>query len=394
MPDYSTAAFAVNRHQDEKKRDPANAAVHRMALGTRTATLLSDSAAQVGDAEALAVADMMRESARPENIFTADDLHNGDGELFAGYGSLNFVSSRLDPAYMKAASARARRHARASLDRCRPQSGEHLRLVTLTKPRTTDGATFEAKLNLHDAALVLLKKRAWFKRHVRGAVIGTEFTIGADGEPHIHAHILAWSRWINWAELGAEWTDCLTRAAARLGLSVTFDTAHGRAVVDVRLVTAKKRGAGTVGIDDAIQETCKYVVKGSDFESIPPAELCAVERALHRRRMVETFGECNAQRGKANATDKADAERERPYLDKQSTTDGSRDIGAGGRVRREPLRITGARMIREGRRAEWLELMQEIFYQRREWRKRQLAWRFPYAQFRTLDGQVWQGVAR
>jgi hypothetical protein len=290
-------------------------------------------------------------------------------------------------------------------------------------------ASFADVLDMLDAALVLLKKRQWFKSNVRGAVIGVEFTLGAAGDHyHAHAHMLAWSKWVSWSELGEQWTACLLKAAARRGVLVEFETAHGRAVVDVRLVTAKRKGKGTVSTADAIQETCKYIVKGSDFEKIPAGELCAVEKALRRRRMVETFGECNAQKGK------------RPegstYLDTQNITDGSCDVSeeiegvgsmcreraegereAGGRSEAEdgrpgesaravlstparllplpkslPLREVGAAMIRRGERELWLEMLRAVFAGRREWRRRDLARRFPYATFRTLDGHVWRGI--
>jgi hypothetical protein len=363
-----------------------------MRLGASIGKRLQEGAMKTDDAEALAVADMLLAASRPENIYYAEDLHNADGECFDGYGSLNVCTSRLDPAYMKSSSSRAARRTEEALSRVRPQSGEHLRLLTVTMPKLD--ASFETTLRVLDDALVLLKKRQWFTSQVRGAVIGTESTLGELNDHfHAHAHMLAWSKWINWAELGNQWSSCLEAAARRHGVEMRFETEHNRAVVDVRLVTSKRRGKGTVSIADAVREVCKYIVKGSDFEKLPVEQLVEVERVLHGRRMVQTFGECNHRKGKVEA-------EERAYLDTQNTNHGeqtfhedtpgaSRDEQIVEKPRLESLRATGARMIREGNREGWLKTLAIVFARRREWRRQQLAERYPAAIFRTLDGLRW-----
>ena len=381
------------------RRSASDAGVYRMRQTTEIAYRLQEAAqeaARLSDdaaiAEAWAVSDMLLEAGRPENIFTADDLCRLEtGECFDGYGSLVVTGSRLDPAYMAVSSRRARKRVREALAQVRPQVGEHLRLLTVTMPHLQG---FTASLDVFDAALVLLKKRQWFKQTIRAAVVGCEFTVTATGY-HVHAHILAWSKWVRWDEFGRQWTECLERAASALGVKMDFDTAHGRAVVDVRLVKRQAthikdwRTRNIVGLDDAINEVCKYVVKGSDFDKVPASELIAIEQALYRRRMVETFGEC------ARSAKQAVSGRE-PYLDTQGISDGKQsDSEPVKRPRSESLRLIGARMIREGRRAAWLEYLKRVVEKRRRWRKRQLAQseQGANATFRTLDGQTWHGVA-
>lgn len=353
---------------------------------------------QTDDAEAWAVADMLRMVSQPENIFVAEDLHNQDGEAFEGYGSLVMTGSRLDVAYMAASRRKARGRVREALGQVKPRSGEHLRMLTVTMPPIQG---FKLSLDVLDGALVLLKKRGWFKENVRGAVLGVEFTLGGDGgHYHMHAHILAWSKWIKWADFGAVWTECLVTSAQKLGAQIEFTTAHGRAVVDVRLVRPKQdrvrnwQRKGVVGMDDAIEEVCKYVVKGSDFLSVPVEELATIERVLRRRRMLETFGEANGQRGRVveppDATGALDPDTS---LDTQAITDGDEKQETVKQERSEPLRLIGAQMIREGRRKEWLEYLAKVFRKRQEWRKRQLAERFPCATFRDLAGGLWYGLA-
>ena len=348
-------------------------------------------------AEALAVLDRLLDAGTPANLIVADDLcrlETGDG--VEGHGSLCMTGSRLDPAYMSVSSRRARKRVREALAQVRPLVGEHLRLLTVTMPHVEG---FQESLDLFDAAMVLFKKRQWFKETIRAAVVGCEFTVTEAGY-HVHAHILAWSKWIKWETFGAQWTDCLERATARLGVPLEFGTSHKRAVVDVRLVKRQAehiqdwRKRNIVGLEDAIAEVCKYIVKGSDFGKVPLAELVGVERALRGRRMVETFGECG-RRGRTQPPDAADAGQE-AYLDTQGISDGEMSEGEPvKRPRSESLRLIGARMIAAGRRAAWLDYLKRVVEKRRRWRKRQLATseQGASARFRTLDGQTWRGVA-
>ncbi len=369
-------------------------------MGHDIGTALMGAACYVEDAEALATADMILEAAKVENIWHAEDLHNADGEAFEGYGSLNVPSSRLAPEYMAVTSRRARRRVTDALGRCRPQSGEHLRLVTLTMPKLS-GIGFTKTMAVFDKARVLLRKRDWFKDTFRGGVSGSEFTFGQDGDAyHVHSHTMAWSKWVVWQTLGEVWTSCLEAAASAHGLEMNFATSHGRAVVDVRLVTPKRRGKGTVAMDDAVKEVAKYITKGNTFAAIPPAQLVEVERTLRGRRMVETFGEANQRKGKIESGaliahiegEIQSGEVKDTYLDTQDTVDGKNNKPEAEKVRSESLRKVGARMILAGQRREWLEMLQYIYAKRREWRKAQLAKRFPVATFRTLSGEIWYGV--
>jgi hypothetical protein len=391
-----------------------------MRLGASIARQLERGALATNDAESLAVADMLAAAAKPENIYTAENLHDAHGELFSGCGSFNLVGSRLSPAYAKAASARARKRATIALNRYTPKSGERLRFITLTLPRMI--ASFDKTFEVLDLALVLFKKRQWTKETIIGAVIGTEFTLGdprcdkhllhrtpirseavkrceacrafvwspVDGW-HCHAHLLCFSTWVDWIELGEQWTQCIEVAAHRLSVDFKIETSHGRAVVDVRLVTADKRGKGTIANREAIQELCKYVVKGSEFNKISASELCAVEKTLYRRRMVETFGACNSQRGSAERKANADAEGVQTYVQENNTTDGCsapQHTAHNSKPKGEPLRKVGERMIKAGHRVQWQELLAYVFAERREYRKKQLVDRYPAARFTTLNGET------
>jgi hypothetical protein len=463
---------SLKTERNLQSRDVVGIACARMRLGAQVGARLLAAGFEAGDAEAMAVADILKVSAAPESLYTAEGLHNEGGELFEGTGSLAFGSSRFDPNYMAYTSGRARKKIRAAFARVRPQSGDIPVMVTLTMP-TLIGVGFASTLKVFDAAWVKFRKCDWWRERVRGCTRGEEFTLGDDrrlaGEErewdferdgyHFHAHIVGWSKYLNWIELGEHWTRCLATAAAERGVVMEFNTTHGRAVVDVRRCTPKgEAGKRAVALDDAVNEAAKYITKGSSFLKIPAAQLIEVERALRGRRMVELYGECNERKGSAGrerrqqddaATGKAsgvtieerikalraegdfdpkrgiddvllarcaesemmlllalqpstqaEVLRRTAYLDNQNTIDGGGE-GCGGvrdgtiavkRRRSEPLRAVGAAMIRAGKRVEWLEMLQAVFSARREWRKCDLARRFPYATFRTLAGEVWYGV--
>jgi hypothetical protein len=393
--DQLTEMILAQKVQSDK-RDVVDAAVHRARLSSAIGTRLAESALALDDTDALAVADMICAAARPENIWHAENLHDADGKTYSGYGSLNLVGSRLDPAYMKTCSTRARRRTKAALARVRPQVGEQMRFITFTVPPLF-GFDFERGMSLLDGALVLLKKRQWFKSVVRGSVFGDEVTTGERGTHfHCHSHMLGWTKKIDAQDLRSEWTSCLKAAAKKMGVShLPINTGDGLAVAKIKRVVAKVRNGESVTLEKAIQETCKYTVKGSDLSDVPSEHLCQVERVLRRRKMIVTFGECNAQKGTA---------RKAKYLDYTSTTDGSSIIQETSETsenaattskveKKESLREYGARMIREGRRDVWLKTLAYIYAERREYRKIQLAEKYPNATFRTLDGKVWCGVA-
>ncbi|HEX8475502.1 MAG TPA: protein rep [Pyrinomonadaceae bacterium] len=379
-------------------RNFTEAAASRMRLSETIARKLESAAIAQSDAEALADSDMLRETAQPENFFTAENLSSSDGTFFDGYGSLTSTNSRIDPEYRAKSARRAQKRAVEYLNRCKPHAGEHLQLLTLTMPKTE--ADFEQAIKLLRSALVLLKKRQLFKHNVRGAVIGVEFTFGATGDHwHVHAHLLCWSKWINWHELGEQWTDCLRSAAhsPKLGANFVPTTVHSRAVVDVRRVTTKGGGSDTVMQEEAIRRVCRYIVKGSDFATVPQNQICDVRRILNGSRLIGTYGECNFHKGRRKKG--ADS-----YLVIENTNDGNHTVKETSkadrtnkrhtkRERRASLKGIGAEMIRQGQRQAWLELFKRKSQKQRAWRMSQLSRNHPHATFTTLSGRVWYGDA-
>ncbi|MGH9971997.1 MAG: hypothetical protein ACREBG_29985, partial [Pyrinomonadaceae bacterium] len=203
-----------------------------------------------GDPVALAEADILRESALDRNIYCASNLNREDGTFFEGKGALWLSGSRLDPFYRAVERTRTRKRVLQALSQVRAKPGELWRFVTLTVP-TPVGVDCQTVMELVQLAWVLFRKRKWWLALVRAGIKSVEFTLGdekrlrserrewdhkRDGY-HVHLHLLALSKWIDWSALGKEWTECLIEAARRNGIPLQITTSHGRAVVDVRLVT-------------------------------------------------------------------------------------------------------------------------------------------------------------
>jgi hypothetical protein len=158
-------------------------------------------------------------------------------------------------------------------------------------------------------------------------------------------------------------------------------------IVDIRLTRKKATGRGTITVEDALQEVCKYLTKGSDFDKVPIAELCAIERVLQNRQMVGSYGECNARKGRAGLSRNDETKPKREVftsLDTPNIIDGEKV-----KQKRETLVEIGTRMILDGKGAEFRRLLKRKMQERRAFRKRQLALLYPNARFCTLSGAAW-----
>jgi ribosomal protein L34 len=340
-----------------------------------------------GNADALAIADLLIEAARPENIFIATDLEDKNGKRFSGYGSFNCASTRFDPAYAKKRSNRAYKAVREAMVRGKRQS-ELQMFITFTMP-TLIGFGFKRTFEVFDYAWSLMRKRKWFREHISAACCSEEFTLGDEKKLriegrdwdfnrdgfHVHKHVLCYAKRMNTAELRSEWTACLEASAKKFGFRASFNTKDGLAVVQ------RKSAYG----DKALREISKYICKGEVFERIPGSQICEVEKTLRGRRLISTFGLCNENRGSKKKSGSL-------HLDKKSITDGEKISPVPLSIpKSKPLRIIGRELIMQGKRKEWLYLLQNTFRIRRQWRRKQLLEIFPFATFVTLGGEKFYG---
>ncbi len=393
--------YRLNENAENGKRNLFERAQYRQDLTLEISNHLSFAALADDDAESEAVADLIEESANDENLFVAEDIdfvdaQTGERKFIDVYGSLNVVASRCNPAYLKGQSARGRKRINTALAQVKPQSGEKLKFIVLTQPDLF-GFDFVGGYELLSGAKVRLQNHPYFKANFRGGVISDEFTLGAENTHfHFHGNILGYTKWLDFDEFRAVFTDCLKKTARDMGRELVVNTKDGLVNIRIQDVKPKVRNADKeITLDDAIMETVKYVVKGNDFAKIPTEFICQVEKTLRGKRLVETFGEANKRKGKTKANN------ERQYVHKNDTIQDSLDTAllvsadetvADNKIKRETLRQMGARLIRAGRREEWKAEIKRIFAERAAFRKMKLAQRYKYAIFCTLSGEIWRGV--
>lgn len=368
-------------------------AVYLALEGRKLANLFEESALINQDNRAIVISDLLRETYRAANIYHATDLINREtGELFDGYGALTTaVNTRISKVYLTASARRARKGIREKLAKNKLLVGERYRFLTLTMPYLR--AEVSKVLEIKDRAFELFRKRKLWTSNVRAAFVSEEMTIGASSTMsythfHAHAHALLASKRIEQWQIADVWTDCVETACAEFGIEFLMpNTVSNRLIthiVDVETF-GKKRGKT---LEDTVTELCAYVVKGSEYEKVPRAEIVKIEKALFNRRMIKSYGDFNNQKGKGKAKNSS----ENTSIYTKDITDGATNLKTK-KARRESLINTGVRLIREGKRAEWLEFVALEMESRREFRAEQLAFKYPHATFRTLDGKRWFGVS-
>ncbi len=377
---------------------PADKAEYLLRSGAKMSKLFSASAFLNKNSRAIAVADCLLETYKPENIYTAKDLINYQtGELFDGYGVLQIgIASRLSPAYQRFASGRSISRAGLKIANHKQLVWQDWRFATFTMPFLK--ANIGMVLAIISRAMELLKKRKIFVSNVDGAFCGEELTVGDASTAyfthfHSHIHILMLGKYIDQGELADEWTDCVERACREVGVEFSMPNLKtNRLIVDIRSVKkyAKKR---SVTMQDALLEVCKYTTKGSDFEKVPVEQLVEIEAALRGRQMVKAYGIFNNHRGKAKGIGTSIGRD--TSLDTQHTIDGET---VKPRFRRNERKVQslvelGKEMISSGKREAWLKVLCLAMQSRREFRRKQLAMKYPFSSFRTLDGRKWDGVS-
>jgi len=374
---------------------PADRARYLLRNGVKMSNLFSASAFLQKDARAIAIADCLLETYKPENIYISKDFVNYQtGELFDGYGVLQIgIASRFSLAYQRFASSRARKRAEVKIANHKQVVGQDWRFATFTMPFLK--ANVEMVLAVISRAMELLKKRKVFCSNVDGAFCGEELTIG-DGSTadfthfHSHIHILMLGKYIEQGKLADEWTDCVERACREVGVEFSMPNPKtNRLIVDIRSVKkyAKKR---SVTMQDSLLEVCKYTTKGSDFEKVPVKQLVEIEAALRGRQMVKAYGIFNNHRGKAKRIGTS-LDRD-ASLDTLHITDGKPRFKRNERKLKSLVEL-GEGLIKSGKREVWLNILRLTMQSRREFRWRSLAMKYPHAVFETLSGRKWNGVS-
>lgn len=335
------------------------------------------------------------------NLFTADDLHTADGELYEGRGQLWACNSRLCPICTGRLAKRNRKISRYIVENEKLFVGENWYFITLTMPdlSLTDLSLMDCR-NVINKTWRKFSRSKWFKDISRGGMKDEEFTVGEQQQYHYHLHLMAVCRTRiqrnSFREIRHEWTRALEKAFRELDIEFQCNTADGLAVCNVQKVWNKER---------SILELCKYITKTTDWARIPPAQLADIATVKRFPRMFETYGVCKETAKQSRAKAKSKTNEPDTYLDTKKITvsenDSSdhqefdadtirEDISDSGEPANShappPKRKTWRELCRILPRKDWIKHLEDEISKVQDYRRRQLRDKFAFASFKTLNG--------
>ena len=252
-------------------------------------------------------------------------LDDGQGGTFHAGSALWKSSLRLDPNWMEVMRRRSRGRAHHAMRRMMDglttdeklarqygwKQRKTLKLITLTMPHLEGTSSLDETRRIN-TALTLLKKRAIWSENMAGGIKGVEDALDFDG-PHVHAHMLMLSTFIDRGDLVEAWRDCLDLATWKVyGYGLAEETP---VIVDVRMVKKKPNGRpGVISWEDALAEVTKYVTKPSDYlkpdelgRKIPRSVLLEICEVRRWPRMFELLGRCREPKTGRKAQERPDA---------------------------------------------------------------------------------------
>jgi hypothetical protein len=347
------------------------------------------------------LADRIFECSRRENFFLANDLHSDDtGELYDGKGSLWSCNSRICPSCVAKLSKRNRKISRYVFENEKVFLGERWFFITLTMP---DLLLKEFPLlvcrSVMNEAWRKFSRSAWFNKVIRGGMKSEEFTLGTFNQYHFHQHLLSICKnritSNNFVEIRREWTKALRFSFEKHGLKFKCETKDGLANVRVDRIYNKNK---------VILELTKYFTKSESWSKIPPEQLADIATIERFPRMFEVFGECRAtakgigsNQPEKTLTEPANAENREvntgEILNKDAYLD-TKKINVRNENQETNLSRLPARRKQSWRvrcrilpRGEWLKSLEQEIISCREYRMKQLRFKFAFATFQTLTGQ-------
>ena len=331
------------------------------------------------------------------NHWVGEDLHNEEtGELYDGNGIFWGCGSRLCPSCVAKLSRRSRRQLRLALDEQKLYVGENYQFITLTMPNP--GLSLLRTRAIMDRAWSLFRKRDFFKEKIRGGSKNEEFTFTENGYNY-HFHLLCITRFLSFARVRQEWTDCLQKSFEENNVPFVVNTEDGLVVVNVKRVSGKQK------IEKTILEVCKYITKNDSWEKIPPNDLVEVASIKRFPRMFELFGCFRESRKESeNHSEKYASDNDLPtknnenlnestILDTKEISDAEdsapeefsgssppEDIPK--RRRKDNWRV----FIEKFGIGDYIERLTNELHRAWECRRYALKKHYPFAQFSTLDG--------
>ena len=393
----------LKRQKKTRQFSAAESAIYRHRQGIFVAERLEESAHHLDDldeaAEALAIADCIRESASAENIyFSIGQTDERTGRKFDAFSSLSTPAGTvLDLNYQAKQSRRRKKAILAKLIEHKvindggellafssgslrhfPQ-GHRLRSVVFTSPNLD--CDEQTDLLIHQRAMRLFKDSNTFKSRIYGGYIKLELTEGKQEQIHTHwhYHALLVSKWIDKATWESKWTSCYEKACAEFGIEASFHQNIHIYIQDV--VEYAKENSLTV--EKAVSEIAKYTAKSESLLNFPAEQLAKILLLLDGLRTIESIGAFNNHQGASTRSRERDNVIDAPLVH-TGTHLSKKDSNP---ARRSAFIRQGIELIKSGRRAEWLKLLREREEKRRAFRREQLVMLNPEAIFFDVTGR-------
>lgn len=296
------------------------------------------------------------------NIWTANDLHNSEtGELYNGAGRFWCCGSKLCPFCVKRASKKNKKNLRAALSVQRLFVGEDYRFITLTMPRQ-QMPLLKCRA-IMNTAFALFRKRKWFKETIKGGAKSEEFTVNSKGFNY-HFHLLARSKYVSFAKLRSEWSECLHLSFAKFGLIISFATSDGLAIVNCKRITS---------LDDAINEVSKYITKSDSWRKLKQLDLLEIARIRRFPRMFELLGTFKIPKPENAILDLGESAE--TILDTTTLSDGITDAETN---------LDWRKQLRRSNPSDYLAKLRDEIRESYFFRRDQLKFKYPFASFRRV----------
>ncbi len=384
---------------DSDKRDVHQVAAYRSRRGGDISERLERAAQGADSILGLAVARRLRRCADERNLWTAENLNRADNpEPFHGLGVLWSCGSRLCASCCATLASGSRRKARAGVERLEMlfdkktcfRDGLRWRSLVLTMPLMVGADVTDAISRINDAFRRLTNREFW-KSRVRGGVKGVEFTVRPDGY-HAHIHLLVLSEFLpinakresreTSGNLQAEMRHCLRAAGAQVDGELVLS------VYDVKRQYERKTGE-MVTLEKAVQETTKYLTKSESWDKIADGELVKIAEVERWPRMFELLGKArpvqtNKQQAASIEVSESATASGATLVHTPTLSNGEMDKHHAPTWRESLAAVTDFASWQE-----WEREQDRIIRRAQQFRRTQLALKFPCATFSTLSGEEW-----
>lgn len=214
------------------------------------------------------------------NRWKGEDVVNFEtGECFKAEGKFYRCNNRLCFDCLANFQRRNRKKIRNLIKDHKQLVGYNYRFITFTV--VNHNSTLQESRELINRTWQLFRKRKYFLKTFRAGVKCEEFTFTKTGF-HYHIHMIADTKYIMYAKLRAEWTECYLKAAAEIGITDGIATSDGLLQVNAKNLYDSERG---------IFEVTKYITKSSSWRQISSEDLIEYATLKRHPRMTEFFGE-------------------------------------------------------------------------------------------------------